>query len=85
MCCNHSNRHIRRVYLHPLDEFEAVAIGQPHIGQAQIILVRGQLGFRARHIACGICADIHAPERQRQELADIRFVIDNQSIGLAHW
>ena len=36
MCGDHGHRYARRVLLHPLDQLQAIAVGQLHVGQAQI-------------------------------------------------
>ena len=64
--------------LNGLDQLQAVAIGQPHVGQTEIeshlakqALSVCQAGSRSR-------IDAHAPQRQLQELTNIGFIVDDQ-------
>jgi hypothetical protein len=75
---NDGNRNASSMQLHPPDKIKAIAIRQAHVCQAQVKGLRCEQGFGARNILCRFCADIHAPERERQELTDIRFVINDK-------
>ncbi len=63
---DHCDRNIRRIHLHPLNEFEPVTVREAHIRQAQVERTGLQKGFRAGDIHRGLGADVHAPEGQRQ-------------------
>ena len=59
-------------------QFQAVAVRQMHVCQTQIKSVRGQ------QIGCGADVfgrhrvDIHAAERDLQQFADVRFIVNDQ-------
>jgi hypothetical protein len=60
------DRHAGRMVLHPLDELQAVAVGQAHIRETDIELLLAQQGFGAGHVHRRPRPDIHAAQRQRQ-------------------
>jgi hypothetical protein len=66
-----------------LDDAQAFAIGQPHVGQAQIegLFVEQADGvghrFRARRV------EPHARQRELEQLEQIRLVVDNEHFGLS--
>jgi hypothetical protein len=75
---DHGHRRLRLVRLDPLDDVETVAVRQPHVGEAQIERAAAQLarrradGVGRRHV------EIHALERDAEQLANIRLVVNDQ-------
>ena len=76
MSGNHSHRHARRVLLYPFDQFQAIAVGQLHVGQAQIEVLGLEQSLRVSDAVCRSRIEIHALQRDGQQLAKIRLVID---------
>ena len=66
------------VRAHPLEQIEAVAVGQPHVGEAQIEALRLEQLLRARDVARRLRGELHARQRQRDELDQIGLIIDDQ-------
>ncbi len=79
-----AHRRLRLVRLDPLDQAEAVAIGQAHVGQAQIERIGAQLTRGCGNRVGRGHLEIHALERDTQQLADIRLVIHDERAGLLH-
>jgi hypothetical protein len=78
------DRDAGRVALHPLHELEPVAVGQAHVGQAEMKVRRLQLVAGLGEVDGGVRQDVHALERHREQLADVGFVVDDQDGGLGH-
>ena len=79
---DHRDRNARRLSLNPLDQFQSAAIGKPHIGQTQIHGALGQGCLGAFHISAGSRLDVHAVKGDRQQLADIRLIVNHQRYGV---
>jgi hypothetical protein len=47
-----------------------------HVGQAQVERLLAQDLLGARDVETRACRDVHALEGDRQELADVRLVVD---------
>ena len=74
---------VRTVLLDPGDQIQAVAVGQAHVGQAQIETLRAQQE-RARGQIAGRCGgQIHAAQGQGHQLEQIRLVVHDQHQRLA--
>ena len=67
--------------LQPLDELEPVAVRQPHVGQAEVERLLAERLLRARDVEARARRDVHALEGDRQELADVGFVVDDKGDG----
>ena len=71
------HRNVRRVLLNPFDEFQTVAVGQLHVGQAKIELLRLEHALSGSDVAGGTGIHVHALQRDRQQFAQIRLIIDD--------
>ena len=80
---NHRHRHIQIVLHDVLHHLQAIAIGHPHIGQAQVIAARRQLRQRLAHIAGPVHLQPHLAQRQFQQLQDIRLIVHQQHGGVS--
>ncbi len=81
---DHRDRRLRLVRLDPLDDVQAVAVRQPHVGEAQVEGAGAQL---ARGRADGVGrghVEIHALQRDAEELADVRLVVDDERARFGH-
>ena len=79
---DHRHRRLRLVRLDPLDDVQAVAVGQPHVGEAQIEGGAAQLARgRADSVGRGH-VEVHALERDAEQLADVWLVVDNERAGV---
>ncbi len=67
-----------------LDQIEAAAVRQAHVGEAQVERLAGQqlAGFLDVAGAAGV--QLHAVESDFQQFADIRFIVDDQGFLSAH-
>ncbi|RMU56777.1 hypothetical protein ALP29_200146 [Pseudomonas syringae pv. avii] len=82
---DHRHRHMRVAVLDVLHQFQAVAIGQAHVGQAHIERLAGQPVMGLGNVAGAARVELHAPEGDLQEFANIRLIIDYQDLlPLAH-
>ena len=77
--CDYSNRDPGSVSLHPVHQVESVAVREAHVGQANIEAVLLEQRFRARDVDSRFAIDVHATEGQRQQFANVRLVIDDES------
>lgn len=59
-------------------QVDAVAVGQPHVGEAEVVGVAAQQLAGLAEIGGGIDAQAHAAQRQCQQFSDVAFVIDDQ-------
>ncbi len=59
------NRYARCVRLHPLNELQPIAVGQAHVGQADIEVVLAQQSLGAGYVHRGFCPYVHAAKRER--------------------
>jgi len=62
----------------------AVAVGQAHVSEAEIVRAFFQGAPRVGHGAYGIHLQVHTAEGDGKQLANIAFVIDDQDGLLAH-
>ena len=81
---DHRYRHVGHIGLDPVDELQSVSVRQAHVRQAQVEAAIAEQRLGTPDVARGLGCDVHAPERQRQELANVGFVVDNQCQGLLH-
>src|SRR5690606_10234909 len=82
---DHGHRGGRVMLLYVPDYAQPFAIGQAHIGQAEIKLLSGQQveGFGDRCGSPGL--DVHAAEGQIQKLENVRLVVNDQCQRFVHW
>jgi hypothetical protein len=78
---DHRHRHARAVRLYPLDEVEPVAVGQAHVGEHEAVALPAELADGARVVARRVHLELHAAERDGQQLADVGLVVDDQGAG----
>ncbi len=78
------HRKARFVGLDVLQQGDAVAVGQAHVGEAQVegVLVQHRLGFA--HGAGAVGAQAHPGQGDLQQFPDIGLVVDDQRVCLAH-
>ena len=67
-----------------LHQIQAGAIGQAHIGQAQVERLARQPLARFLDVAGATGVQLHASEGDFQQLADIGFVVDDQGSLTVH-
>ena len=60
------------------DQLDAVAVGQAHVGQAQVEAVVGQQFTGFGEVGGGADAQPHAAQGEHQQFADVAFVVNNQ-------
>lgn len=75
---DHGHRGLWMALLDVLDQIEAAAVRQAHVGEAQVERLAGQqlAGFLDVAGAAGV--QLHAAESDFQQFADIRFIVDDQ-------
>jgi hypothetical protein len=73
---NHRYWNARRVLLHPFDQLQAITVGQLHVGQAQIEALGLEQSLRVRDTVRRSRIKVHALQRDREQLAKIRLVVN---------
>ena len=81
---DHRGRQIGMVGLDVAHQVDAVAVGQAHVGQAEVEPVATEQGPRPGEVVGGAAVHLHALQRQPEQLADVRFVVDDQREGAGH-
>ena len=81
---DHGHRYVGVALLNVLHQFHAGAIGQAHVGQAQVERLAGQPVAGLLDVAGAAGVELHAAEGDLQQLADIGFVVDDQGSLPAH-
>jgi len=67
------------------DQLDAVAIGQAHVGDAQVVRIAGQQLTGFGEVGGGADAQAHAAQGQYQQFADVTLVIDDEgAAGVIH-
>src|SRR6185437_16664405 len=61
---------------------QPVAVGQPHVGEAQVVRARLERRHRLLQARGAVGIHAHPREREHEQLADVRLVVDDQ-YGLA--
>ncbi len=82
---DHRHRHVGVAVLYVLHQLKAIAVRQTHVGQAHVERFAGQpvVGFGNVTRTTGV--EFHASQRDLQEFANIRLIIDYQDfLPLAH-
>ena len=69
---------------HVFEQPQAIAVGQPHIGQAQVVAMLLHQLHRLKLARSAIGLEPHALQRKAQQLADVGFVIDDQDSAFAY-
>ena len=81
MCSDDRDRRVRLVILNPLYEAQPIAVWKSHVSETQVERSGAQLAcccrdrIRRRHV------EVHALERDLQELADVGVVVDDEGVG----
>ena len=75
---DHRHRHLRPETRGVLEQREPVTVGQPHVGQADIVMMLLQQPARLEFAIGNIGGQAHPVQREAQEFADIRFVVDDE-------
>jgi hypothetical protein len=75
---DHRDRNARGILLDPLHQIQSVAVRQPHVGQTQIEPLGLEQPLRGADRAGNARGEVHPLQRDGQELANIRLVIDDQ-------
>ncbi len=75
---DHGHRQLRVVAGDVAHQVDAVAVGQVHVGQAQVVGVASQQLARLAQVGGGVDAQAHAAQGEGEELTDVALVIDNQ-------
>lgn len=82
---DHRHRRTRVVVGDLTDQFDAVAVRQPHVGDAQVIRVAGQQFAGFGEVGGGADAKAHAAKGQHQQFADVAFIVDDEgAAGFVH-
>ena len=82
---DHGDRYFGMALLDVLDQVQAGAIGQAHVGQAQVERLPGQPLAGFLDVAGAASVELHPPQGDLQEFADIGLVVDDQgSLPGAH-
>jgi hypothetical protein len=79
---NHRDRQVGVMPGDILDHREAVPVGEPHVGQAQVVVVAGEQRERLRRAARAVRFHAHARERHPQQLTYVGFVVNDQDVVL---
>ena len=79
---DHRHRRVAEVLGDVAQHLQAVAIGQAHVGQAQVVGPGLQRFLRFLDRRGGVGIDAHARQREHQQLADVGLVVDDEH-GLA--
>ena len=79
---DHGHRHAGAVRLDPLDEVEPVAVGQPHVGEDEAVALPAEQADGAGVVGRRVHRELHPPERDAQQLADVGFVVDDEGAGV---
>ena len=75
---DHRYRQTRVIGVDSPNQFDAVAVGKVHVGQAQVEFVRREQFDRGAHVFGGLGLDVHPSERDFEQLADVRLVVNDQ-------
>ncbi|KJU76517.1 hypothetical protein N619_28195 [Ectopseudomonas oleovorans] len=81
---DHRHGNLRVALLDVLHQIQAGAIGQAHIGEAQVERLACQPLARFLDVAGAAGVQLHASEGDFQQLADIGFVVDDQGSLTVH-
>ena len=80
---DHGDRDVEPLLVDVLDDAQALAVGQPHVGEAQVerLLVEeaDRLGDRLRSRR----VEPHPRERELEQLEEVGLVVDDEHLGLA--
>jgi hypothetical protein len=76
---DHRHRHLRVTLLDVLHQLKAGAIGQAHVGQAQVEGFASQPLTRFFDIPGAAGVQLHAAEGDFQQFADVRLVVHDQN------
>ncbi len=66
-----------------IDQLYAVAVGEIHVGQAEVELLLCQVTSRGRQILGGGRLDAHSPQGDLEKFANVWFVVDDECTFVA--
>ena len=75
---DHRHRHVRMFAGDQLDHFLSVAVGKAHVGEAEIVRALGQGAACIADRTHCVDLQVHAAQRDRQQLANVAFIVDDQ-------
>jgi hypothetical protein len=75
---DHRHRHLLGQGADVAYEVEAVAVAEAHVGEAKLVMLVLQPLLRLGDRADGVDAQAHLRERELEELADMRLVVDHE-------
>ena len=78
MRSDHRHWHARTVVLDPVDDVESVAVGKAHVREHEVEAFGAERLDRAGVVTRRHDLDLHAAERDGQQLADVGLVVDDQ-------
>jgi hypothetical protein len=81
---NDRDGEVGAVLLDPGDEIETIAVGQTHVGETKIEFLRLQQPPRGTHIGGGARLQVHAAQREADELEQVGLIIHDQHGGFVH-
>ena len=81
---DYRNRHLAGLGLHPGHEVQAIAVRQVHVRQAQVVLALLQVGTRVLQRVYRVRRQLHARERDPQQFAQVRLVVDDEYARATH-
>ncbi|MNY01923.1 hypothetical protein D3C86_1344720 [compost metagenome] len=81
---DHRHRHLGMALQDVLHQVQAGAVGQAHVGQAQVERLLGQPLARFLDVAGAAGVELHAAQGDFQEFADIGFIVDDQGSLAGH-
>ena len=81
---NHGNRQLRLVLLDVLDQGDAVAVGEAHVGKAEIEIALLDQPRGAAVIGGACHLQTHAQQGHFQQFADVGFVVNDEYGLFAH-
>ena len=75
---DHRHGQVAALFADETNQFQAVAVGQAHVGQAKLVGVFGKEQTRLRHIRSAVGIQPHARKRHVEQFADVVFVVDDE-------
>src|SRR5262245_57945943 len=75
---------LRAIGLYPFDKAQAVTVGKLHVSQAQVEVTRTKGTPGGREVGGAHHLDVHAVERDAEQLADVGFVVDDERAWISH-
>src|SRR5690606_1449947 len=82
---DHCHRQLWLVRLYPADQFQPIAIGQSHVGEAKIEVLHAQQAGGGAYGIGAVACPFHAIRGQAQEVASFWFISADEGAGPTHW